>query len=79
MSMQISTGYSNAYQAYNRGVATVNNAAASIAQASIEDTDPTDLSISAVDLKEGELQAKAGAKVFDIYNKTIGSLVDIKV
>jgi hypothetical protein len=40
---------------------------------------PVDEAEEAVNLKYGELQAEAGAKVFDVYDKTIGSIIDIKV
>lgn len=80
MSMQISNGYSSAFHAYNRGVNTVNQAASRIAQMPAENVQKSvDEAEEAVNLKYGELQAEAGAKVFDVYDKTIGSIIDIKV
>jgi hypothetical protein len=81
--MQISgNGYnysmlSNAYTAVSRGMKTTENAAENIASGSAleKDLGASDLT----SLKEGEIQAQAGAKLFDVYDKTIGSIIDIEV
>lgn len=81
--MQISgNGYnygmlSNAYTAVSRGMETTGRAAENIASGSALEKDQGVSDLTS--LKEGEIQAQAGAKVLDVYDKTIGSIIDIEV
>jgi hypothetical protein len=68
---------SNAYKAVSRGLETTDKTAENIASGSVLDDD---MSVSdIVSLKEGEIQAQAGAKLLDVYDKTLGSIIDIEV
>ena len=76
----VSFGYgmvSSAYSAVSRGTETVDRAAENIANGSILENDLGVEDIVA--LKEGEIQSQAGAKALDVYQKTLGSLLDIEV
>ncbi len=69
--------WNNALTAYNNGSNKINDAATRIASGSVASSDDFGAS-EVVDLKQGELEASAGAKVMDIYDKTIGSIIDIE-
>ena len=78
--MMISAGgnaWNSALQAYNRGTGRVDAAAERIASGSVDSSQNFGAS-EAVDLKMGQMQAEAGTKVMDPYNKTIGSIIDIE-
>ena len=66
----------SAYSAVSKGVVMTDAAAENIASGSILDSDMGVEDIVA--LKEGEIQAQAGAKLIDVYEKTIGSIIDIE-
>lgn len=78
MGLEISGGYVNAYQAYNRGVVQVDKAAANIADLANENSQ-VDVNEEAVNLEQGQLIAKVGAKVLSVYDRTVGTLVDLEV
>lgn len=66
-------------QGVQKGFSTVNQAADKIAKVG-DSSDPSgDLTESAVSLQQGKIQVQASAKVLETADKTIGSLIDIKV
>ena len=66
-------------QGVQKGFSMVNQAADKIAKVG-DSSDPSgDLTESAVSLQQGKIQVQASAKVLETADKTIGSLIDIKV
>lgn len=66
-------------QGVQRGFSTVNQAADKIAKVDSSSDPSGDLTESAVSLQQGKLQVQASAKVLETADRTIGSLIDIKV
>jgi hypothetical protein len=69
-------------QGFQNGVRQVNQAATTIARAgTVEPEQATsldDIATAAVEMKSGELQAKASAAVIKTADEILGTLVDIK-
>ncbi len=65
------------FAAISKGQEQADQAAQNIANGSILSSDMGVEDV--VSLKEAEVQTQAGAKVLDVYNKTIGSIIDIEV
>ncbi len=65
------------FAAISKGQEQADQAAQNIANGSILSSDMGVEDV--VSLKEAEIQTQAGAKVLDVYNKTIGSIIDIEV
>ncbi|HFB66174.1 MAG TPA: flagellar biosynthesis protein FlgE [Aeromonadales bacterium] len=77
--MAVSGTSSSGFQAFQSAQQRVADAADRIAKnGTTENSSLNDLASAVVDLKQGELQAQAAAKVIETENKTIGSLLDIK-
>jgi len=77
--MAVSGTSSSGFQAFQNAQQRVTSAADRIAKnGTSENSSLNDLAGAVVDLKQGELQARAAAKVIETENKTIGSLLDIK-
>ncbi|MCG8672213.1 MAG: hypothetical protein MI867_22600 [Pseudomonadales bacterium] len=77
--MSIGSVLGSGLQGVQKGFTTVNQAADKIAKVS-DSSDPSgDLTESAVSLQQGKIQVQASAKVIETADKTIGSLIDIKV
>ncbi|PIE40630.1 MAG: flagellar biosynthesis protein FlgE [Gammaproteobacteria bacterium] len=62
-----------------KGYSTMNQAADKIAKAGSSLDPSADLTESAVALQQSKIQVQASAKVLETADKTIGSLIDIKV
>ncbi len=77
--MDVSGTSANGLQAFQNAQQRVSNAAEKIANNSTRGNSSTnDLAKAVVDLKQGELQARAAVKVINAENQTIGSLLNIK-
>lgn len=74
----ISSVSQSAVTGIQRGLQQVTNAASNIATAD-RDIDVADLATSLVDLKLGQQQVEASAKVVQVEDQLIGSLLDIRV
>lgn len=72
------TLYQSAVTGIQRGLQQMTNAASNIATPN-RVVDPADLATSIVDLKLGQLQVEASAKVLQAEDQLKGSLLDIRV
>ncbi len=76
--MNVSGTSANGLQAFQNAQQRVSNAAGRIANNTRGNSSTNDLAKAVVDLKQGELQARAAVKVIKTENQTIGSLLNIK-
>jgi len=83
--MNVNSASSSALNLINSSQQKTANAADEIASASIQNDEvggsenkASDLFKPIVSLKEAEFEAKAGAKILQTENKTLGTLLDIK-
>jgi phage repressor protein C with HTH and peptisase S24 domain len=78
--MAIQPAASGGLQAIQAAQTRVQNAATDIAANRAGEPDADNrLANALVDLSQAKVQAEAGAKVIDTENRTIGSLLDVKV
>jgi hypothetical protein len=71
----------SAMQGIQRGVGTVSQAATEIARSVAQPQEAesaTDFTRSVVDMRQGELQAKASGRAMQAYGDTIGTLLDVQ-
>ncbi len=69
----------NGLQGVQNGVRKVEQAADEVAKSGTTGSlDPAELASSLIDLKQGESQVKASARVIEAEDRILGSLLDIK-
>ncbi len=74
--MEINSATTSGIQVFLNAKERIEASASKIARSSIEGS-PDDLIPALVDLKVAEQQASAGAKIIEVENKQVGTLLDL--
>ncbi|MFM4704643.1 flagellar biosynthesis protein FlgE [Aeromonas bivalvium] len=81
--MQIDSAFTTGLQGYQRAEQRVDDAGTAIARATLTPSEPqaapVEITDELINLKLGELQAGASAKVIQTASDMLGSLIDIRV
>ena len=81
--MQIDSAFTTGLQGYQRAEQRVDDASTAIARATLTPSEPqaapAEITDELINLKLGELQAGASAKVIQTASDMLGSLIDIRI